>query len=239
MNNRLREIDKQSNIKKLQVSLGYTFQDQRLLVQALTHKSATSSHNERLEFLGDSVLNTSITIYLFSHFTELDEGRLSRIRASLVKGETLARIAKSHQLGTCLNLGLGELKSGGHQRDSILADALEAVIGAVFLESGFKEAQSFVLRLYDEKLQTDYLENLGKDSKSALQEYLQARQLALPAYSVVSIEGKDHQQEFTISCEVGSRGIKEKATAKNRKSAEKKVARLVLEKLRQQDEAKS
>lgn len=238
MNNRLREIDQQSTLKKLQGSLGYTFQDQRLLVQALTHKSATSTHNERLEFLGDSILNTSITIYLYENFPELDEGRLSRIRASLVKGETLAKIAKFHQVGNCLNLGLGELKSGGHQRDSILADALEAIIGAVFLEAGFNKAQVLVLSLYEERLQKDFIENLGKDSKSALQEYLQARQLALPVYSVDSIDGKDHQQEFTIACEVESRGIRETATAKNRKTAEKKVARIVLEKLQQLDERK-
>lgn len=233
MSKKLREIEQQSHLQKLQDSLGYQFKDATLLGVALTHKSYQAKHNERLEFLGDAVLNTSITAYLFEHFPELDEGVLSRVRASLVKGETLAKLAREHALGEHLLLGTGELKSGGFKRASILADAMEAIIGAVYIESGFEQSKAFVVKLYAKRLLPDSILGLGKDPKTALQEYLQSRKLPLPSYQLEKVTGEDHQQVFTVTCELAKLNIKASSSGSNRRSAEKAVARLVLEQINQ------
>lgn len=222
-------------MQKLQNSLGYQFKDEALLSIALTHKSYQAKHNERLEFLGDAVLNTSITAYLFEHFPELDEGVLSRVRASLVKGETLAKLAREHALGEHLLLGAGELKSGGFKRASILADAMEAIIGAVYLESGFEQGKAFVVNLYAKRLLPDTILGLDKDPKTALQEYLQSRKLPLPSYQLEKVSGEDHKQVFTVTCELAEFNIKASSSASNRRSAEKAVARLVLEQINHND----
>jgi len=213
----------------LQKQIGYVFQDPRLLKRALTHKSFSSSNNERLEFLGDSILNYCITEALFLAFPESPEGRLSRLRAQLVKGETLAGIALDLELGKSLYLGEGELKSGGSKRSSILADAVEALLGAIVLESGELEAKKVVLKLFDSRLSELNLQTTTKDYKTLLQEWLQARQKPLPSYSVKEIQGEAHNQTFVVEC--GVEGLKKatSATASNRKSAEKKAAQLMLE----------
>lgn len=232
MNNKLREIDSKVNLEKLEKDIAYQFKDSDLLLKALTHKSHSSAHNERIEFLGDSILNAAIAIYLVKHFPELDEGVLSRTRASLVKGETLASIAKELNLGNSLLLGIGELKSGGYKRASILADALEALIGAVYLESGFERAEQFVLNLYQQRLEKDAILSLDKDPKSRLQEYLQAQQMALPNYEVLKIDGKDHEQMFTLICHVEALKLQVKVKARNRRSAERQAAEKILQKLK-------
>jgi ribonuclease-3 len=226
-------VDQASKLNALQKRIAYSFKQNELLQQALTHKSAQAEHNERLEFLGDSILNTSITIYLFENFPHLDEGYLSRVRANLVKGETLAKIAKEKEIGECLILGTGELKSGGYKRASILADALEALMGAVFLDSDFETAEQFVITLYQERLNKEAVEVLGKDSKSALQEYLQSKQLPLPLYEVDKVHGKDHDQRFTVSCKIEALNIEASSTASNRRKAEKAVAAQLLEQINQ------
>jgi len=232
--NKLRELDNKANLKALQKKIAYQFKDQQLLLQALTHKSHSSTHNERIEFLGDSLLNAAIAIYLFKHFPELDEGVLSRTRASLVKGETLAAIARELDLGNNLLLGTGELKSGGYKRPSILADAIEAIIGAVYLESGFESAEKFVLNLYAERLEQNTINALDKDPKSQLQEYLQARQMDLPSYVVTKIEGKDHEQMFTVSCSVEGLSLKVNVKGTNRRIAERKAAEKILQQIKKQ-----
>src|SRR4051812_25157217 len=160
-------------------SIGYRFRDPDLLLRALTHRSYSASHNERLEFLGDSVLNCAVALQLFRKFPALSEGELSRVRASLVSQPTLAAVATSVQLGACLRLGEGELRSGGASRPSILADGLEAVIGAAFLDSGFEAAYDLVARLFDAQLGKVDPQTTGKDAKTLLQEYLQSRRLPL------------------------------------------------------------
>ncbi len=237
MASKLREFDRQHQLNTFQTSIGYAFKNPDVLQQALTHKSASSLHYERLEFLGDSILNNSITIYLYEHFPQLDEGVLSRVRASLVKGETLAELAKEHHLGKCLQLGTGELRSGGYKRASILADAMEAVIAAVFLESGFDQACQLVWRLFATRLSEEAIASLGKDEKSHLQEYLQARQLPLPVYTVEETHGKDHQQQFTVSCYIESFNLKVHAKASSKKNAEKAVARQALEQISKMSES--
>jgi ribonuclease-3 len=228
---KLRELDQLAKLKKLQSAIAYQFKDEKLLCHALTHKSYSSHHNERMEFLGDAILNTSITIYLYKNFSKQDEGELSRIRASLVKGETLAKIAKELNFGDYLFLGAGELKSGGYKRASILANVVEAVIGAVFLEGGFAQAEQFVLSLYQGRLDEDTILSLDKDPKSRLQEYLQSRKMELPIYEVVNVQGKDHDQMFTVSCQISAMDIEVEVQGRNRRSAERKVAELVLKKL--------
>lgn len=232
MNNKLREIDSKATLDTLQKNINYQFKDSALLQTALTHKSHSSAHNERIEFLGDSILNAVIAIYLVKHFSKLDEGVLSRTRASLVKGETLAAIAKELKLGESLQLGVGERKSGGHKRASILADALEAIIGAVYLESGFERAERLVLHLFEKRLASDAIYSLDKDPKSQLQEYLQAKKMDLPCYEMHKVEGKDHEQIFTIICEVAALNLKVKVQAANRKTAERKAAEKILQKIK-------
>ncbi|HHJ20126.1 MAG TPA: ribonuclease III [Gammaproteobacteria bacterium] len=192
--------------------------------KAITHRSASNKNNERLEFLGDSVLNLVISTYLYEQLPDIDEGGLSRLRSYLVKGETLAKIAAENNLGDYLKLGAGELKSGGFRRHSIIEDAFEAIIGAVFLLRGFDYVQRYVLLLY-----TDYLDHLPsadslKDPKSRLQEWLQSRGQSVPAYRVLDIAGEAHQQTFTAECWIEGMNIRTQAKGSSRRKAEQRSA---------------
>jgi len=209
-------------------SLGYRFTEPKLLETALSHRSVGSCNNERLEFLGDAVLSFVISAELYRRFASADEGTLSRLRASLVKGDTLALIARDLHLGDFLNLGSGELKSGGYRRDSILADAVEAIFGAVYLDSGIEAASRLILDIYEEKISAAQPDANLKDPKTRLQEFLQARRLPLPTYSVTSMEGEAHEQTFVVSCHVDSLNEPTVATAASRRKAEQAAAELAL-----------
>lgn len=211
--------------------LGYQFKTPALLKQALTHRSFSGINNERLEFLGDSVLNFIIAHQLYLRFPKLPEGDLSRLRAALVKESTLSEIAFSLNLGDALKLGEGELKSAGWRRPSILADALEAIIGAVYSDGGFAAAETFVLKLYAEKLDTIDPKVIDKDAKSQLQEYLQGKKMELPDYNVVSIEGEAHAQTFKIECVIEKLNITTVGEGTSRRIAEQSAAQLALEAL--------
>lgn len=208
--------------------LGYQFRDPELLETALTHRSVGSHNNERLEFLGDAVLSFVISAELFRRFSTVNEGTLSRLRASLVKGDTLALIAIDLKVGDYLNLGSGELKSGGFRRESILADALEAIFGAVYLDSDIEQARQLILALYEDRIDTAQPAANLKDPKTRLQEFLQARRLPLPNYSVTAMEGEAHEQTFTISCSVDGLAEPAIATAASRRKAEQAAAELAL-----------
>ena len=217
--------------QKLVRTLRYTFRDESYIVQALTHRSAGSGHNERLEFLGDSILNFVIAQALFEKFPEAAEGVLSRLRASLVRESTLAEISRELNVGDFLRLGSGELKSGGYRRGSILADAVEAILGAVLLDGGFEACKDLILRLYEDRISlVDPDDNL-KDPKSCLQEFLQARKKPLPEYRVLSVEGDPHEQVFQIECII--EGFEEGAVGvgRSRRKAEQTAAKIALEKL--------
>ena len=188
-------------------------------------------NNERLEFLGDSVLNLIISNFIYRRFESASEGRLSRIRASLVKQETLAEVARKINLGDHLYLGGGELKSGGFRRDSILSDALEAVIAAIYLDSDYTQAEKTVLHLFDDLLQAVDVDSSLKDPKTQLQEFLQGRQKPLPRYEVVQTDGKSHDQIFTVSCELVDLDLKSKGKGSSRKKAEQQAAHQLLTKL--------
>lgn len=209
-------------------NLGYNFRDPGLLEMALTHRSVGSHNNERLEFLGDAVLSFVISAELYRRFGNVNEGTLSRLRASLVKGDTLALIALDLKLGDCLNLGSGELKSGGYRRESILADALEAIFGAVYLDSDIERARQLILELYEEKIDAVQPAANLKDPKTRLQEFLQARRLPLPTYSVTAMEGEAHEQTFTVSCTVEGLSEPTIAAAASRRKAEQAAAELAL-----------
>lgn len=213
--------------------LGYQFKTPALLKQALTHRSFSGINNERLEFLGDSVLNFIIAHQLYLRFPKLPEGDLSRLRAALVKESTLSEIAFSLNLGDALKLGEGELKSAGWRRPSILADALEAIIGAVYSDGGFAAAETFVLKLYAEKLDTIDPKIIDKDAKSQLQEYLQGKKMELPDYNVVSIEGEAHAQTFKIECVIEKLNITTVGEGTSRRIAEQSAAQLALEAIKQ------
>lgn len=208
----------------LQNRLGYQFHTPALLELALTHRSYGAHNNERLEFLGDSILNFIIGESLFQRFPEAREGQLSRLRSQMVKGETLAKIAREFELGECLILGEGEMKSGGHRRDSILADTLEALIGAIYQESGFVACHERVTTWYAPRLAALTLDTPAKDAKTRLQEFLQSRQQPLPEYAVVEVEGEAHAQMFTIECRVSLLQETTRARASNRREAEKQAA---------------
>ena len=217
----------------LRDALGYDCRDTVLLEAALTHRSAGGSHNERLEFLGDAVLNCVVAKLVFDEFPDADEGDLSRFRASLVSGESLAVIAAEIDLGNQLRLGSGELKSGGFRRKSILADALEALFGAVYLDGGFDAAARVIERLFVPRL--DRLPSAAelKDPKTRLQEALQARGLPLPSYAVESISGEAHNQLFQVRCAVNSLGLKVSASGPSRRRAEQAAAQLLLNALKE------
>jgi ribonuclease-3 len=205
--------------------LGYQFKDPGLLRQALTHRSHSAPHNERLEFLGDGVLNCAVAWLLYERFDHLAEGDLSRLRANLVNQDTLSRIATSLELGGQLRLGEGELKSGGFRRPSILADSLEAVVGAIFLDGGFERVASVIGSIYAPLLEELDSGTPGKDPKTLLQEHLQGRRLPLPQYNMVSVRGEAHAQQFQVECVVADLGIRTVGEGSSRRSAEQTAAR--------------
>lgn len=218
--------------QRLEQRLGYHFDDQRQLQLALTHRSHGATNNERLEFLGDSILNFIVGEALFKRFPEAREGQLSRLRSQMVKGDTLAELAREFELGECLVLGEGEMKSGGHTRDSILADSVEAIIGAIYLASGLDICRERVLTWFAPRLSELCLNTSAKDSKSRLQEYMQAQRQPLPEYVVVAVGGEGHAQMFTIECRVALTKQPTSATASSRREAEKQAAVLMLAQLK-------
>lgn len=213
----------------LEKTLHYRFRDVGLFVQALTHRSATGPNNERLEFLGDAVLDFVISDALFKLCPDADEGDLSKLRASLVKDTSLAEIAVDLGLGEHLILGSGERKTGGHRRESILADALEAMFGAVYLDSGFDAAKDLVDRVFEQRI--DVLPDAEdlRDPKTRLQEWLQARKLSLPTYDLVSVTGRDHRQKFVVSCTVNELSQTTEGESTSRRKAEQRAASSMLE----------
>ena len=216
----------------LQRKLEHTYADPRLLECALTHRSFSADHNERLEFLGDSVLNLSVSGLLYEQLSKLPEGDLSRIRANLVKQDTLHALATGLGLSAVIKLGEGELKSGGRQRPSILADAMEAVIGSVYLDAGFDQAALLVRRLYRKVEINPGMSAMGKDAKTELQEWLQARKMNVPAYRVAGITGAAHQQLFTVECEVVELQHTASGTGQSRRAAEQAAAAHMLKNLK-------
>ncbi len=222
-----------NNLQRLCRHLDYEFKSERYLKQALTHCSADVENNERLEFLGDSLLSCVIANALFEQFPDQSEGHLSRLRAFLVKGEMLAKVAAEIELGEYLYLGQGELKSGGFRRESILADALEALFAAVFLDGGFKACQHVILHLYKTRLNDEQLNHNLKDAKTQLQEYLQAQKYPLPEYNLLKIEGEEHEQVFHVRCEVKSLKLSTQGQGINRRKAEQSAAKQLLQKLKE------
>jgi ribonuclease-3 len=220
-----------SNAKQLQDRLQYQFSDPQLLTLALSHRSCGSNNNERLEFLGDAVLGMAISSFLFQRFPEAREGDLSRIRSQIVRAESLAEIARNLDLGPELLLGPGEMKSGGHRRDSILGDTVEALLGAVFLDQGLAAVEACIQNWFSESLNTLTLDSPVKDAKTALQEWLQARSKPLPEYLVVKTEGEDHSRLFTVSCKIDAVEEAAEATASSRRKAEQLVAEKLVKKL--------
>lgn len=216
---------------KLYKTLGYQFKNTDLVELALTHRSHSATHNERLEFLGDSILNYLMAEVLYQRFHLAREGDLSRMRAYLVKGETLAELAKKLSLGQHLNLGSGELKSGGYNRDSILANAMEALIAALYLDAGMNICRERVSHWYAEKIDHLSMGNDHKDFKTQLQEWLQARKQALPTYQLIATSGKNHIQKFTVSCEVVLLKQSVTASSGSRRSAEQSAAAEALKQL--------
>ena len=210
--------------QRLVKRLGYEFQDLSLIDTALSHRSVGASNNERLEFLGDSLLSLIIAEALFKKFPECREGALSQMRSQLVKGVTLAEIAKEFELGDNLNLGSGELKSGGFRRESILADAVEALIGAIYLDGGMDICREKVLDWYRTRLEKMTSQHSMKDAKTRLQELLQSRQKNLPLYHLVQTQGEDHQQTFDIECEIQKLDRRFKGTGTSRRAAEQTAA---------------
>ncbi len=208
--------------------IGHSFRDNSLLELAMTHRSFGGQNNERLEFLGDSIVNFVIAEDLFQRFPQAREGQLSRLRARLVKGQTLAELAREMEFGGHLLLGSGEMKSGGHRRDSILADAVEAVIGAIYLDAGMETARARVLAWYAARLEAIDLQDTQKDPKTRLQEFLQSRQVALPRYEVISVEGEAHAQTFTVECHVAMLEEHTLGIGSSRRHAEQQAAELAL-----------
>ena len=209
--------------------IDYPFNNPALLTQALTHRSFSGNNNERLEFLGDGALNFIIANQLYQRFSKLPEGDLSRLRATLVKESTLSEIAFSLNIGDALKLGEGELKSAGWRRPSILADALEAIVGAVYVDGGYPAAEALVLKLFAEKLAIIDPKIIDKDAKSQLQEYLQGKKIELPDYKVVSIEGEAHAQTFKMECVIEKMNITTVGEGTSRRIAEQQAAQLALE----------
>jgi ribonuclease-3 len=213
----------------LQKRLGHDFTDQVLLERAVTHRSFSADHNERLEFLGDSVLNLSVAHWLFEKLNDQTEGDLSRVRANLVKQDTLFQLAFDLELSTVLRLGEGELRSGGQKRPSILADALEALIGAVYLDAGYPAAQALVLRLFKNVAVNPQMQAASKDPKTELQEWLQGRKLQLPLYTVVATRGAAHKQMFEVACDIREMGLSQLGLGTSRRAGEQSAAAAMLE----------
>jgi ribonuclease-3 len=215
-------------LQSLQKRLEHEFSNPRLLQQALTHRSFSADHNERVEFLGDSVLNLAVAGLLYERLSELPEGDLSRVRANLVKQDTLHQLAVQLGLPALLRLGEGEAKSGGHKRPSILADALEAVIGAVYLDAGFDKASQLVRSLFSAVEINPHMQAIGKDPKTELQEWLQGRKMNLPIYRVVGTLGAAHKQTFDVECEISEYGRAERGIGGSRRAGEQAAAAAML-----------
>ena len=216
------------DLARLSKRIGYTFSDNKLLIQALTHRSVKGAHNERLEFLGDSILGFVIAEVLFNSFPKHAEGDLTRMRSSLVRGITLAEVGRDFGLGQHLILGPGELKSGGHRRDSILEDAIEAIIGAVYLDSDLETCKALVLSWFNERLAQIKPGQEQKDPKTRLQEYLQGRKIPLPTYEVIKTTGKAHDQKFTVRCTTSVLAHEVITEGSSRRKAEQEAASQVL-----------
>jgi ribonuclease-3 len=225
-----------TRLEALQQRLGYRFSQARLLTRALTHRSFGADHNERLEFLGDAVLQAAISALLYERFAGSDEGDLTRVRAHLVREDSLHRTALALGLPDVLRLSEGEARGGGAARPSILADALEAVIAAVFLDGGFEPAQGLVRRLFGELIATTEADRWSKDAKTELQEWLQARKLPVPAYSIAAVRGQAHAQTFEVECAVAPLGLVERGEGRSRRAAEQEAARHMLATLRVSDQ---
>ena len=219
-------------LKALQDRLGHEFKDQVLLEKAVTHRSFSADHNERLEFLGDSVLNLSVAHWLFEKLNDQTEGDLSRVRANLVKQDTLFQLAFDLELPSVIRLGEGELRSGGQKRPSILADAVEALIGAVYLDAGYQAAQALVLRLFKDVAVNPEMQAASKDPKTELQEWLQGRKLQLPLYTVVATRGAAHKQVFEVACDIREMGLSRLGLGTSRRAGEQAAAAAMLEKLK-------
>ncbi|PZQ69616.1 MAG: ribonuclease III [Variovorax paradoxus] len=217
-----------SGLGALQARLQHAFRDASLLQRALTHRSFSSEHNERLEFLGDSVLNLAVSHLLYTRLAQLPEGDLSRVRANLVKQDTLHRLALQLELSPLLRLGEGEARSGGSARPSILADALEAVIGAVYLDAGYAAAQALVERLYEAVEINPRMDAVSKDPKTELQEWLQGHKMKLPAYRVAGTLGAAHKQTFEVECEVAELGLVARGIGGSRRAGEQAAAAAML-----------
>jgi ribonuclease-3 len=228
------EVHEQLTSSSLQDRLQHRFAQQQLLELALTHRSFSSQHNERLEFLGDSVLNLAVSRMLYLALSDQPEGDLSRVRANLVKQDTLHRLAVDLGLTGMIRLGEGEMRSGGQQRPSILADALEAVIGAVFLDAGYQAAESLVLRLFEKVAISPTMTAAAKDPKTELQEWLQARRMQLPIYRVVGTTGAAHQQIFDVECEIVELKQTQRGIGNSRRSGEQAAATAMLQWLQEQ-----
>jgi ribonuclease-3 len=212
-------------------TIDYQFVDGKLVEIALTHRSAGSPNNERLEFLGDAILGFVIADELFRNFPQADEGQLSRLRAGLVRKETLAQVGSELELGKYLALGPGELRSGGQSRGSILADSLEALLAAVYLDGGYESVRSIILKLFNQRMRSLSLDSHQKDAKTRLQEYLQAQQINLPLYETLDVSGEQHAQTFVVKCVVQALEIEATGTGSNRRKAEQDAASRVLESL--------
>lgn len=220
-----------SGLPALAARLGHTFNQPALLGQALTHRSHGSVNNERLEFLGDSVLNCAVATLLYQRFPQLPEGDLSRLRSHLVREASLSELATTLGLGPHLLLGEGELRSGGAKRPSVLADAVEALIGAIYIDAGFVAAEQLVGRLYEPRLAGLDPKTLGKDPKTLLQEYLQARKIALPQYTVTAMEGEAHCQTFRVECSIPALSLRSQGEGSSRRAAEQSAAHAAYEKI--------
>lgn len=215
-------------LKRLMREIEYVFQDQSLIEQALHHRSLAGKNNERLEFLGDAILNCVIAHALYQKYPNSNEGELSRLRAYLVKQETLANVAKAFKLSDVIQMSSGELKSGGAYRDSILSDALEAIIGAIYLDSDFQTVQAKVQNWFQSRLDKA-MQFQNKDPKTTLQEFTQAKKLELPKYTILKVEGEEHEKIFTIECELSAFSKKFSGCASSRRKAEQRAAELMLE----------
>jgi ribonuclease-3 len=226
-----------AGLSALQVRLGYSFRQPALLQQALTHRSFSADHYERLEFLGDSVLNLAVSHMLYAQLAHMPEGDLSRVRANLVKQDTLHQLAKTLDVSAVMRLGEGEMRSGGQGRPSILADMVEAIIGAVYLDGSYTDAQALVERLFAKVDIKPDMQAVGKDPKTELQEWLQGRKFALPKYTVVGTSGAAHRQQFEVSCEVTELRQTQQGSGASRRAAEQAAAAAMLNTLKSESAA--
>ncbi len=225
-----------ARLARLQQRLGHRFSSPPLLQRALTHRSFGADHNERLEFLGDTVLSLAVSELLFERFSGSDEGDLTRVRAHLVREDSLHRAALGLGLPELVRLSEGEAKGGGALRPSILADAVEALIGAVFIDGGYEPARELVRSLFGEVIQATEADNWSKDAKTELQELLQARRIAVPAYRITATQGQAHAQTFEVECAVSALGLAQRGQGRSRRAAEQEAARLLLDILKAKDQ---